>query len=96
MNELSKMAHAPFENGTAANAKGYICNSSPVITGGMIATATLVEPRPDALQETGQETGPETGSTELTSGAPSLGMTTNQPIVCYRIASQMDAHAAGS
>ena len=48
--------------------------------------ATLVE----------RKTGQETGSAELTSGAPSLGMTFNQPVVGYRIASQMDARGAGS
>ena len=87
VNELSKMPHAPFEIGTAANPKGYICNSSPVMTGGTMVTAALVEPRPGELQET--------GSTELTSGAPSLGMTVNQPVVGNRITSLMDAHGAG-
>ena len=90
------MPNAPFKIGTEANPKGYICNSSPVMTGGTMATATLVEPRPDDRQEPGQETRQETGSTELTSGAPSLGMTINQPVVCYRIASQMDARGGGS
>ena len=60
-----------------------------------MATATLVEPRPDDLQKTGQKTGQETGSTELTSGPPSLGMTINQPVVGNRIASLMDARGAG-
>ncbi len=86
------MPNAPFEIGTTANNTGYICNSSPVMTRATMATAALVEPRPDDLQEAGQET----GSTELTSGAPSLGMTTNHPVVGYRIASQMDARGAGS
>ena len=80
------------EIGTDANPKWYICNSSPVMTGGTMATATLVGPRPDGLQETGQET----ESIELTSGAPSIGMTINQPVVGYRIASLMDARGAGS
>ncbi len=88
MNELSKMPQAPFKIGAAANPKGYICNSSPVMTGGTMATATLVEPRPDELQEA--------GSTELTSGAPSLGMTINQPVFGNRITTLMDAHGAGS
>lgn len=91
MNELSKMPHAPLrlgKIGTATSPKGYICNSSPVMTGGTMATATLVELRTDELQET--------GSTELTSGAPSLGMTINQPVVGNRITSPMDARGAGS
>ncbi len=92
MSELSKMPHAPFEVGTAASPKGYICNSSPVMTGGTMTAATLVEPRPDDLQDIGEEA----GSTELTSGAPSLGMTINQPVVGNRITSLMDAHGAGS
>ncbi len=53
-----------------------------------MATATLIEPRPDDLEEA--------GSTELTSGAPSLGMTVNQPVVGNRITTLMDAHGAGS
>ena len=57
-----------------------------------MATATLVEPQSDDLKETGHEP----GSTELTSGAPSLGMTINQPVVGNRITSLMDAHGAGS
>ncbi len=79
--------HPPrlVEIGTAAGPRGYIRNSSPEMTGGTMAT--LVEPRPDELQET--------GSTELTSGAPSLGMTINQPVVGSRITSLMDAHGAG-
>ncbi len=91
MNELSKMPHAPLRLGrfgTAANLKGYICNSSPVMTGGTMATATLVDSGPDELQDP--------GSAKLTSGAPSLGMTRHQPVVGYRIASLMDAHGAGS
>lgn len=90
------MPHVPFEIGTAANPKGYICNSSPVMTGGTMATATPVEPLPDDLQETGQETGQGSGSTRLTRGAPSLGMTINQPVVGNRITSLMDARGARS
>lgn len=89
------MPHVPsrlVKIGTATSPKWYICNSSPLMTGGTMVTATLVEPRPDDLQEAGQEA----GSTELTSAAPSLGMTIDQPVVGNRIASLMDAQGAGS
>ena len=89
------MPHVPIVFGTAASPKGYICNSPPVMTGGTMATATLVEPGRMTL-ETRQQARQETGSTELTSGAPSLGMTNNQPVVGDRIASLMDAHGAAS